>query len=166
MTYQTGDLVVHPSYGLGSIVRLEERRLDASGQRSYYVMEAGASTVWVPVQPDGTAALRAVTPVRDLAHYRAVLRGTPNQLDRDHNKRRLELKERLATGSFLILCEVVRDLSALGWQRPLRDADAAVLNKVRDNLLREWAAASGQTIAGAEEEVNRLLQAGRAAHAA
>jgi CarD family transcriptional regulator len=165
MTYQTGDHVVHPSYGLGSIVRREERRLDGD-QRPYYVLETGASTVWVPIRPDGSAALRAVTSSRDLARYRAILSGPPAPLDRDHNKRRLELKERLAPGSFLVLCEVVRDLSALGWQRPLRDADAAVLSKVRDNLLREWAAASGQTAAAAEEEVNRLLQAGRDAYAA
>jgi len=162
-TYQTGDHVVHPSYGLGSILRREERRLDGS-PRPYYVVETGASTVWVPIQPDGSAALRAVTPSRDLARYRAILQDPPQPLERDHNKRRLDLKERLAPGSFLVLCEVVRDLSALGWQRSLRDADAAVLSKVRDNLLREWAAASGQTVTAAGAEVDRLLQASRAAH--
>ncbi len=62
------------------------------------------------------------------------------------------------------MCEVVRDLIALGWYRRISEGDAAVLEKVRDNLWREWAAAAGLSIPEAIQEVDALLLAGREAY--
>ena len=164
MEFKQGDDVVHPSYGVGRIVRLEERELAASGLRWYYVLAIGTATVWMPIQPDGSTALRAVTRKQDLEQYRTVLSSRPLLLDRDHKKRRLDLIERLAPSSFQVMCEIVRDLSALGWNRPMGETDATLLKKVQDNLWREWAAATGQSDQEAIQEVEALLRAGRLAY--
>ena len=65
-----------------------------------------------------------------------------------------------------MLCEAVRDLTALGWNRHIGDGDAAVLLKVLDNLRREWAAAAGLSMPEAIREVDALLLAGREVHSA
>ena len=166
MDFRTGDDVVHPNYGVGSIVRLEERELAASGMRWYYVLAIGTSTVWMPMQADGSTTLRAVTRKQDLEQYRAVLSSRPVLLDRDYKKRRLDLIERLTHSSFRVMCEIVRDLSALGWDKPMGETDASLLKKVQDNLRREWAAATGQSPQEAIQEVEALLKAGRVAHQA
>ena len=49
MEFRTGDDVVHPNYGVGNIVRLEERELATSGMRWYYVLAIGTATVWMPL---------------------------------------------------------------------------------------------------------------------
>ena len=77
MEFKTGDDVVHPNYGVGSIVRLEERELADSGLCWYYVLAIGTATVWMPVHADGSTTLRAVTRGQDLEHYRTVLSGQP-----------------------------------------------------------------------------------------
>ncbi len=163
MEFRPGDDVVHPGYGVGRIVRLEERELAASGLRWYYVLAINTATVWMPIQADGSTTLRAVTRKEDLDQYRTVLSNRPTVLDRDYKKRRLDLIERLAQSSFQVMCEIVRDLSAFGWSRPMGEPDAALLKKVKDNLGREWAVATGQSDHDAIQEVEALLRAGRLA---
>ena len=164
MEFRSGDDVVHPNYGVGNIVRLEERELATSGMRWYYVLAIGTATVWMPVHADGSTTLRAVTRKQDLEQYRTVLSSRPTVLDRDYKKRRLDLSERLTHSSFRVMCEIVRDLTALGWDRPTGETDATLLKKIQDNLRREWAAATGQSVPEAIQEVDALLQAGRGAY--
>lgn len=164
MQFKAGDYVVHPSYGVGSVLRLEEKQLAEAELRLYYVIGVENSTVWVPVDPRGTTELRRVTPSGELEQYRRVLKGKPSPLDKDHHRRRLEISERMKQGSFRIMCEVVRDLTAHGWHKPLSDVDATSLQKIRASLCREWAAAAGVTTQEANQEVEDLLAAGRAAY--
>ena len=164
MEFRSGDNVVHPNYGVANIVRLEERDFATSGLRWYYVLAIGTATVWMPVQADGSTPLRAVTRQQDLERYRSVLRSRPMFLNRDFKKRNLELLERLTHTSFQAICEIVRDLTALGWNRPMGETDATLLKKIRDNLWGEWAAATGQSRLEAVQEVEALLQSGRVAY--
>ena len=67
---------------------------------------------------------------------------------------------RLRDGTFSVLCEIVRDLTARGRIKPLNEADSAALRRARSSLLQEWAAAAEVTLAEATAEVDELLQAG------
>ena len=161
MEFRSGDDVIHPGYGLGNVVRLEEKQLAGTELCWYYVLAIGTATVWVPMRSDGSTTLRAVTSKHELNQYRTLLKSRPTILERDHKQWRLDMNARLNQGSFRTLCEVVRDLTALGWYRPIGEVDARLLNKVRDNLCREWAAAAGLSINEATDEVDALLLAGR-----
>jgi CarD family transcriptional regulator len=161
MEFKTGDEVVHPNHGVGNIVRLEERELATSGMCWYYVLAIGTTRVWMPVQANGATTLRAVTRKQDLEQYRTVLSSQPTLLNRDFKKRHLALIERLTHSSFQVMCEIVRDLTALGWEKPMGETDSTLLKKIQDNLRREWAAATGQSHQEAIQEVEALLQAGR-----
>jgi RNA polymerase-interacting CarD/CdnL/TRCF family regulator len=160
MEFISGDDVVHPDYGVGNIMRLEERQLAEAEMRQYYVLAFGKTTVWMPVLAGAVSPLRRVTAPRDLDQYRILLKSHPAALDRDYKKRRLGLNEQLAHGSFQVVCEVVRDLTALGWDRPMNESDASMLKKVRANLWQEWATSTGQPLPEAITEVNALLQVG------
>lgn len=160
MEFHSGDDVVHPNYGVGRIVRLEERQLAEAESRLYYVLAFGHTTVWIPVHANGSSTLRLVTAPCDLDRYRNLLRSRPTELDRDYKKRRLDINEQLARGTFQIVCETVRDLTALGWRRPLTGLDSSLLAKVRESLWQEWAVSTGQPLPDAIHEVTALLQAG------
>lgn len=160
MEFHSGDEVVHPNYGVGSIVRLEERQLAEANTRLYYVLAFGKTTVWMPVNANGSSALRLVTAPRDLDHYRTLLKSRPAELDPDYKKRRLDINEQLARGSFQVICEIVRDLTALGWRRTLTGIDASLLSRVRESLWQEWAASTGRPLPEAVHEVTALLEAG------
>jgi len=161
LEFRSGEDVIHAGFGLGNIVRLEERQLAEAETRRYYVLAFDKTTVWVPIDALDVGKLRAVTGRQELDEYRALLKSRPGPLERDHHKRRAEINLRLAQGSFRVICEVVRDLSAMGWYRRIGETDAGLLQKVRDNLRREWAAASGLSLPEAILEVDTLLLAGR-----
>ena len=89
-----------------------------------------------------------------------LLKSRPVELDHDYKKRRLDINEQLARGSFQIVCEIVRDLTAMGWQRTLTGIDSSLLSKARESLWQEWAASTGQPLPEAIHEVTTLLEAG------
>ena len=48
--FEIGDTVVHPQYGVGQVVKLEDREFERGDSRRYYEISIpGGSTVWVPV---------------------------------------------------------------------------------------------------------------------
>ncbi|HMR68313.1 MAG TPA: hypothetical protein PKE64_30245, partial [Anaerolineae bacterium] len=65
-------------------------------------------------------------------------------------------------GSFPVMCEIVRDLTASAWQRPLGATAKAILKKAEEKLYQEWATAAEISIPEAMKEVETLLQATQA----
>jgi len=116
------------------------------------------STVWIPVEAQAAIGLRLVTAKSDLDYYRDLLKGRPVPLQEDCKQRHLELASRLNQGSFQVMCEVVRDLTAWRWQKPLGRTDIVTLKKAEESLYQEWATADGVSIAEAIQEVKSLLQ--------
>ena len=164
MRFKVGDLVVHLAHGMGHIANLEKKQLFGGEARLYYEVVTQKNTVWVPVDTNAEATLRALTPNSDLGLYQQVLIHKPEMLSQDHRLRQIELNERLKHGSFRTTCEVVRDLTAHGWHKPLSDAGAALLRRTRDNLCQEWAVAAGITVVEANKQVNALLLESKQAH--
>lgn len=158
MEFKVGDSLVHPMYGLGQLVVIEEKQFSEMGARLFYKITLPMGTMWTPVEGHATSGLRLVTAKSDLDHYRDVLRNRPVPLHQAHRQRQLELVSRLNQGSFQVMCEVVRDLTAWGWQKPLNRSDAVTLKKTQTSLYQEWAAADGVSIAEATREVEALLQ--------
>lgn len=158
MQFKSGDFVVHPVYGVGQIVKIEEKQFSRKGACLYYQVILPKRTVWIPVETHGTAGLRLVTAKSDLDQYRNLLTSRPIPLLKNHHRRHRELVSRLKQGSFQVVCEVVRDLTAWGWRKPLGPTDTATLQKTRQNLYQEWAMAAGVSMAEAIKEVKSLLR--------
>ena len=159
MQFKVGDVVVHPVYGVGDIVKIEEKRLSEIGARLYYEIALPRSTIWIPVKAQAAVGLRLVTAKSDLDQYRNLLKSPPVPLNNDHPQRRhLELARRLKQGSFQVMCEIVRDLTASGERKPLGPIDKATLQKAQERLYQEWAMAAGISIAEATKEISTLLQ--------
>ncbi len=157
MPFQVGDVVVHPAHGVGHVVRLEEKRFSGREASLYYEIVIQKSTVWVSVESPEALRLRPLTLKNDLARYRSVLKSRPLPLNKDHRQRHLELADRLKQGSFQVMCEVVRDLTARGWIKPLNEYDTVSLQRVRGRLCQEWAASEGMSVTDASGEVSSLL---------
>ncbi len=158
MQFEVGDFIVHPVYGVGRLAKIEERQFDERGARLYYQVVLPRSTVWIPVEAQATLGLRLATTKNDLNHYRDLLRSRPVPLNQDNKQRHEELVSRLNQCSFQVMCEVVRDLTAWSWKKPLGRMDMDTLRQTQESLYQEWAAADGVSIADAIKEVKFLLQ--------
>lgn len=161
MPFQVDDRVVYPAFGLGRIVGLVTKSLMGAEAKQYYEVSGERSTVWVQVDPDSDRGLRRLTRRDELAHYRGVVGSQPVVLNPDHRQRQSDLRGQLKLGTLQALCEIVRDLSARGWVKPLGESDSQALRRSRDALLQEWAAADGIPLTQASAELNGLLSAAR-----
>jgi RNA polymerase-interacting CarD/CdnL/TRCF family regulator len=133
MQLKVGDLVVHPAFGVGHIVKIEEKQFSAKKAAClYYRGTFGTfpeTSVWTPVEAQETSSLRLVTAKSDLDQYRYVLKSRPVPSSDEGSLRHTRLVSRLKQGSFQVLCEVVRDLTMSRWQKRLGPADAAILKQ-------------------------------------
>lgn len=161
MSFQVGSLVVHTAHGVGRITGIEHKQFFSAEPRLYYVISIKDGIVWAPVEDNGTGKLRDLTPRSELQAYREILKSSPVVLDRDYRKRRMEISELLKQGTFQVQCQIVRDLTAMSWQKPLSEADAILLQKVRTNLCQEWAESAGISPDEASMELDQLLAEAR-----
>lgn len=164
MQFKIGDIVVLPAHGVGHITEIEEKRFSEQGTRLYYEISLTKRTVWIPVEAHEVSGLRLVTIKKDLDQYRSLLKSLPAALNTNHQRRQLELAGHLKQGSFQGLCEVVRDLTALGWRKPLGQSDTSMLQKTRQSLYQEWAAAADIPVIDAIKEIDSLIQVTRQAY--
>jgi len=160
MTFKVDDLVVHPQHGIGQVVKLELRQFGSATEQMYYEISIPDGTIWVQVE-GSSCGLRKVITKGELDKYRDLLRSRPTPLNKNHRQRQIELSKRLQQGSFRARCEVVRDLSALGWYKPLGDGNASLLRHAHQAVYEEWAMAEGVSHSEATREVEALLQQGK-----
>ena len=157
MKLEIGDRVVHPQYGVGHVVKLEEREFEPGVMRRYYEISIPGSTLWVPLdQP--TFGLRKLAVRSEIDRCRQVLSSRPLPLTEDSRLRQSDLSARLKAGTIVAHCEVVRDLSAYGAHKPISGAIAAFLRVAQDVLCQEWAAVEDVPLADAAAEIGVLLE--------
>lgn len=160
MRFQIDDRLVHAQQGVGRVVKLEMKQFGEGTTQEYYEIAITTGTIWVPVE-GSSSGLRKITAKGDLDRYRVLLRGRPTPLAPDHKDRFQILAERLKESSFQVICEVVRDLIAFSWDKPLNESSSTLLRRNHQLLCAEWAAAEGQSLSKATHEVDTLLLEGK-----
>jgi RNA polymerase-interacting CarD/CdnL/TRCF family regulator len=143
MNFNTGDRVVHKSFGVGIVISIDGMNLSGDGPHLFYRVDFLKTTVWVPVSHQPEGGLRPITPKSHLDRYRALLKSPPVSLNGDFRKRQSELEKRMDRGTFRGLCEVIRDLKALSTEKPLNYYERTLFKQSRDALVSEWSMTSG-----------------------
>ena len=163
MKFDIGDKVVHPQHGVGYVANMEEKQFEPNAPRTYYVIQIPDTTVWVPIDLP-TSGLRKLSAESELDQCRQVLQSAPRALRPDRSLQS-NLSSQINQGSTIIAqCEVVRDLSAYSWRKPLFGPIADFQRRILTVLCQEWAVVSGLSVPEASHEVNMLLKKGRVAH--
>ncbi len=160
MSFKVGDPVVHPHHGLGSVAKLEAREFVAGGMRQYYEIALPETTLWVPLGPSNSG-LRKLTVKSEINRCRLLLKSPASPLNENPRERQADLAGHLKLGTFKAQCEVVRDLTAYSWQKPLTGAIAEFLKVVQEVLCQEWAFVEGIPVWQAAQEIGALLEKGR-----
>ena len=156
MGFHEGDTVMHWTYGLGKVIRLEERVL--SGKKElYYAVQIGDMTVWVPADDKLENRLRPPTSKADFKKLMNILSKPGEPLPDDRHERKTLLTELLKNGRAESLCHVIRNLSTYRHVRSLNDNDQALLARTQDALIGEWGFSLSVTPTEAEFQLHRLL---------
>lgn len=165
MQFVIGDQVVHPLYGVGTVRTVSVQRFGAGQARQYYEVAMQVTTVWVPINEQGSSILREIASKHMLVECRRLLSSAPVPFDANPKMRQLEITARLQGGLLPALCRTVRDLRARGLNAPLPPTEDRVLKRIYKILGEEWAASDGVSTETARHEIEGLLQEGREAWA-
>jgi RNA polymerase-interacting CarD/CdnL/TRCF family regulator len=157
MDFHAGDTVMHWTYGLGTIIRLEKR--DLMGREAmYYAVRIDDMTVWVPADEKLKTRLRAPSSKAAFKRLLGLLSKPCDPLPQDRHERKLMLADLLKDGRAESLCRVIRGLTAFRHVRSLNDNDQALLRRVESSLLSEWGYALSITPTEAQIQMRRLLE--------
>jgi RNA polymerase-interacting CarD/CdnL/TRCF family regulator len=163
MSFKVGDRVIHPRHGLGQVTSLAVKQFVEGEKRPFYEISFPGSTLWVPLNLT-TSGIRKLTVKSEIASCRRVLKAPAESLKEDFRLRQIELNDHLKEGTLTARCEVVRDLTAYGWHKPLNGSIAAFLQTTLEVLYQEWAAVEGITPVEAATEIQSLLEKGKLAN--
>ena len=160
--FGSGDPVVHPSQGAGTIERIVT--LDYTGTPlRYYSIELvdSDSTLILPVEKAEELGLRHAD--FGLDDIEAALDDEPRELPDSYRSRQAQMRSLLNTGKPIDLARIVRDMAWRGRQPDtnLTKVDKDLLRDAKHMLATELAARLGTTVDAAtrriEETVGRVM---------
>jgi RNA polymerase-interacting CarD/CdnL/TRCF family regulator len=158
MDFKIGDKVIHSTYGLGEITRIEDKYID-SALVSCYVFQTSGLQLWIPVDKIQQHDLRQPISIEEFTCLYAILSGTPEKLPEDHPQRIDALLSLLRNGDLPSTCQVVRDLTHYKRTHRLNQQERSILASAEKVLLTEWSSSQGLTINQAYRAMLQLLDA-------
>ena len=160
--YQIGSRVVHPCYGAGVVVRIQEKSIGDS-VHAYYVIDTVSRPMqlMVPVERAEEVALRPVGEVEELRECLCVCQDAPQDEDinKDLRSRQALMREQLKSGIFGDIVEIARMLYFMNSKRPLGTIDRQLFDQGKDFIAGELALACDLQIEDAKQEIEDLLMA-------
>jgi RNA polymerase-interacting CarD/CdnL/TRCF family regulator len=135
--YKVGDIIVHWTHGIGTIVGIDQKDM-AGIEKPYYVIELKSFKFWVPVEDADEGSIRFPTERIQFGNLFDILR-LPGKLLPDYQyQRKIALRDRMQKRSLEDLCHVIRDLTDRSHSHTLNQNDFAVLFRAEEHLLDEW----------------------------
>lgn len=155
--FNIGDKVVHPSYGAGSIIDIQEKQI-GDEQRIYYMIDllSQGGMLMVPVAQASDLGLRP--PVETPKRVLRVLTSEPGLLSDDHRKRQEMIGDDIRSGNVMKISEAVRDLAHRDRAGKLTEADLKLYRKAQDFLVGELALSQDIDLETARDLVGSTLE--------
>ncbi len=158
--FQIGQAVVHPGYGPGNVVGIQELSLSKSNKQYYKIrlLDEVEMTVWVPVQDAEEQGVRCPIPRSRLSEIWHLLHTKPGTLPSDHKERYIQVREMIEHGDVLQIAKALRDLR---WKdqhvRSLTIEGKRLYDKAMKLLATEVSLVEGSDRKTVEMELSRVL---------
>jgi CarD family transcriptional regulator len=154
--FKVGDKVIHPAYGAGTILEINEKSIGDQIQ-NYYVINllTQAGTLMVPVARAHELGLRL--PVEEPDQVLTVLTSEPEDLSNDHRTRQELISTDIRSGDVVKISEAVRDLAFRDRADKLTEADQKLYRQAQDFLVGELALSQNVDMDTARHQVTAVL---------
>ena len=154
--FSSGDWLVHFTHGIGQVRRIEKKTLGGK-KAKYFRVENKNSIFWVPVEQAEQSRIRPLASPYQLRKALKILKKPPREETLDYKQRQELIKETRSNGSLPMICELVRDLSAMQAEKSLGENDRRSLTFFKNILLQEWSICADTTIEDAKVQLRELL---------
>jgi CarD family transcriptional regulator len=144
MTFQIGEKVVYPSYGVGTVESISARSF-GSVFESFYLLRfgRGGMTVVAPFSHAASIGLRRLTKGREISRILSYLSSGACVVHSDWKARFKENSEKMRSGDLLRTAEVMKGLLRLQGERNLSFREKKMLDCAHRMLVSEISIARG-----------------------
>jgi RNA polymerase-interacting CarD/CdnL/TRCF family regulator len=156
MKYKIGDVIIHWTYGVGTIVAIEEKTV-AGITQLYYAVEVELLKFWVPIEGIDNNSIHQPVEKKEFTQLFDILRTHGENLPDRQYERKNELRERMKRKSLEDLCHIIRDLTDRSRSHNLNQDDSSTLHQAKEHLLDEWVLSLGVQRSNAHDELRILL---------
>ena len=157
MGFQVGDKVIHYTFGLGEISKIEEKTINGH-PTTCFVFHTNDLTIWVPMDDGENNSLRTPTPPEEFTRILDILTSPSETLVEDRVLRKTMLVSQLNDGKLASICQVVRDLTHYQRSSKLNDQEKSILERAVKSLLTEWAFSLGTPNHQAHQTMDHMLE--------
>lgn len=157
--FKIGDQLIHPLYGLGTLISIEKRG-NSGMATDHYIIELarGKGILTTPVDKAEELGLRKPISKEDRDKLWKLFAGRPRRLSEDYRKRRSDIADRLREGNFEGIGHVIRDLAWRQRQGVATTGDRRLLKRAKELLAVELAASDEIEKDKAMERVESALE--------
>ncbi len=142
MTFQIGEKVVYSNQGIGTIENISARSFGTQFERFYLLrLACGSMTMMVPFSHVDEIGLRKITTNGAWSRVLGFLSSGQCPCCRDWKNRFKENSEKMRAGGPLEIAEVLKSLLLVQRQKPLSFREKKMLDRARQMLILELAAA-------------------------
>jgi RNA polymerase-interacting CarD/CdnL/TRCF family regulator len=156
MGFKIGDKVIHWTYGLGEIVRIEEKPINDQ-LTNCYVFQTSDMTIWIPIDAVKQHSLRQPTEPDEFIRLYDILTSPGEALQEDRVTRKNELMTLMRDGQLASICKVVRDLTHAKRGGKLNYQEKCFLERAENSLLTEWTYSLGLPLSQAHQAMTSML---------
>jgi len=155
MNYEIGDKVIHCTYGLGEIIKLEEKNIN-DRPTDCYVVRINDMTIWIPTD-DEQNSLRLPSTSEEFVKVLPILSSPNETLQEDRVLRKQHLLEQLRDGELTSICRLIRDLTHFKRDKKLNDQEKSILERAIKTLTAEWSLSLGIPQSEAHQTMESML---------
>lgn len=156
MDFRIGDKVIHSTYGIGEIIRIEKKVIN-DRPTNCYVLRTNELTIWIPINDLHQNSLRTPTLPDEFLRLFAILTSPGEALPEDRVLRKDQLIANMKNGQLASICQVVRDLTHLKRIKKLNDQEKSILERAKNSLLTEWTYSLGVSEYQAQLTMAKML---------
>jgi RNA polymerase-interacting CarD/CdnL/TRCF family regulator len=154
--YSIGDWVVHLTYGVGQIKKIENKPIHGKSVKCFRVKTKDGA-FWFPKNPDNNPRIRPISSKDTIKQVREELQIYNGDLDLDRKMWKNRIKEVYSRDNLIEISQLVRDLTILKTQRKLNQTEEKALNNFTDRLILEWSTSLKRDIETIRKKLNNYL---------
>lgn len=154
----SGDWVVHNSYGIGQVQGIETKSIEGEGI-DFLRIETEDSVFWIPVDADLNGRIRPVATPSKWKRILRTLKKPAKTMAESHQSRKKRIAEATSDGSLTSTAKLIRDL----WGRKMRkgglsDTESSVLQRLIERFIKEWSVCQQIPVSAAHERLYEIFK--------
>lgn len=159
-TYAIGDWVVHLTYGVGQVKKIEKKPIGGTMKKCYHV-RTDDGVFWLPIDNDDNVRVRPIAGPKRIQRALNFLKKAPKKMAANFQSRRKRIQRVSLDGDLNTDLKLVRDLNARQFKKGLNATEQNAFNTIVKRFLQEWSLSKGIEIGEAHEMLERYLKESR-----